>query len=311
MILLTDNTEFAHTCVPQSCEWRDCNVSALAAPAAALAGELFDSADFMISEVPGSRYWDYLFAVDNARYSQYDVLSRLAISACQPPGRTLCCAGSGQQFHGFKNRRWEAHRGNIHLSAFLKPQMEVQGDAAGFIIAAVIAALQTAGSFELESAGPAIKWVNDILIEGDKVGGVLARLQKQGRVTQSAVIGIGLNVEQRPSLKRDAYVPGVAAISDFVRVSNSCRHVNALPLLLDNLGRNLESLQTGQFAGLLDLYRQHSLILGRQVTVFRDTRQVSSEIVARGLVESIGTSLELFIQDHPEPVTNGRLVLEY
>ncbi len=310
MIILTDNAEFAQTCAPQRREWRDCKVSALAAPAAALAGELFDSADIIISEVSGSRCWDYLFAVENAKHSQYDVLSGLAISRCPPPDRTLCCAGAGQQFHGFKNRNWEACRGNIHLSAFLKPQMEVQGDAAGFIIAAAIAALQTAGSFDLGCADPAIKWVNDILIQGDKVGGVLARLQKQGRVTESAVIGIGLNVEQKPSLKRDAYVPGVAAISDFVRVSESCRHVDALPLLMENLGRNLESLQSGEFAGLLDLYRQHSLILGRQVTVYKDTRLASSEIVARGLVESIGSSLELFIKGHPEPVTNGRLVLE-
>ena len=311
MIILTDNIAFAQSCVPLDCEWRNCDVSGLADPVAGLAGELFDSADIMICEVPGSEYWDYLYAVENATHSQYDVLSRLANSACQPPDRTLCCAGSGQQFHGFKNRSWEACRGNIHLSAFLKPQMEVQGDAAGFIIAAVIAALQTAGSFELKGAGPAIKWVNDILIEGDKVGGVLVRLQKQGRVTESAVIGIGLNVEQKPSLKRDAYVPGVAAISDFVRVSENCRHVDALPVLMENLGRNLESLQRGQFAGLLDLYRQHSLILGRRVTVYKDTRQASSEIVARGLVESIGTSLELFIQGHSEPVTNGRLVMEF
>ena len=213
MIILTDNIAFAQTCTPQDREWRDCTVSRLADPVAGLADELFGSEAIMFAEVPGSEYWDYLYAVENAWHSQYDVLSRLAISGCQPPDRTLCCAGSGQQFHGFKNRSWKACRGNIHLSAFLKPQMEIQGDAAGFIIAAVIAALQTAGSFELGGAIPAIKWVNDVLIDGAKVGGVLARLQKQGPVTESAVIGIGLNVEQKPSLKRDAYVPGRLPLS--------------------------------------------------------------------------------------------------
>lgn len=310
MIIFTDNIEFAQTCTPHDCEWRECRVSGFDDSVVSLAGELFGSTAIMFSEVPETEYWDYLYAVENARHSQYDVLSRLAISGCQPPDRTLCCAGSGQQFHGFKNRSWEACRGNIHLSAFVQPQIEVEGDAAGFIVAAVIAALQTAGSFDLDGATPAIKWVNDILIEGDKVGGVLARLQKQGRVTESAVIGIGLNVEQKPSLKRDDYVPGVAAISDFAGTAESCRHVDALPLLLENLGRNLESLKRGRFAPLLDLYRQHSLILGRQVTIFKDAREASSEIVARGLVESIGTSLELFIQGHSDPISNGRLILE-
>ena len=310
MIIITDNIEFAQTCVPNDCAWRDCGISGLDDPVATLAGELFGSASIKSAEVRGSGYWDYLFAVNQARDSQYDVISRLTIAGRQLPDRVLCCAGSGQQFHGFKNRRWEACRGNVHLSAFLKPGMEVEGDAAGFIVAAVIAALQTVGSFDLQGAAPAIKWVNDILVEGAKVGGVLARLQRQGRVTESAIIGIGLNVEQKPALRRDAYVPGVAAIADFVSESASCRHIDALPVLIENLGRNLEILYKGEFARLLDLYRQHSLVLGRQVIVFRDTVEASPGIIARGRVEAIGPSLELTIQGHPGAVSSGRLVLD-
>ena len=309
MILLTDNIAFAQRCIPQSDEWRACRVSALAPPVEALAGELFEPGSIMQTEVACGEYWKHLFAVDCAAQSQYDVLSRLAASGHELPDRTLCCAGSGQQFHGFKNRSWKACRGNIHLSAFVKPGQEIPGGSAGFIIAAAVATLQTVESFELQGAVPAIKWVNDILVEGDKVGGVLARLQRQGRVTESAVVGIGLNVEQRPSLERDPYVPGVAAVSDFVIAPETCRHADAFPRLMEYLGRNLESLCRGEFAGLLDLYRQHSLVLGRQVTIFKDTREASSEMVACGLVESVGPSLELFIESHPEPVTNGRLVL--
>ena len=309
MILFTDDIEFARNCFPGDREWRKCEVKTLEAPLAILAAGLFNAPSIMTAEVPGDGYWNYMFAVDEAGESQYDVLSRLAISGSQLPDGVLCCAGSGQQFHGFKNRQWQACRGNIHLSAFLKPGMEVEGDAAGFIVASVIAALQTVETFALNGAVPAIKWVNDILVDGVKVAGVLARLQKQGPVTESVVIGIGLNVEQKPLVKRDAHVPDVGAISDFAAEPGSCRHVDALPVLVEHLARNIEALGNGKFAGLLDLYRQHSLVLGRRVTILGDTRETSSEIVARGRVEAIGKSLELTIQGHPGPVTNGRLVL--
>ena len=296
-------------CMPHINEWRTCKVSTLAPRVAALAGELFNASDIMCNEAVASEHWDYLFAVDSASCSQYDVLSRLAVSNGQPPDRTLCCAGSGIGFHGFKNRGWQACPGNIHLSAFLKPALEVPGGAAGFIIAAAIAALQTVESFELQGVVPSIKWVNDILVNEAKVGGVLARLQNQGPVTESVVIGIGLNVEQRPPLERDPFVPAVAAVSDFVEATKTCRHADAFPLLIENLGRNLNSLHKGQFAELLGLYRQHSLILGREVIIFKDSRENSSKWLARGLVKSIGPSLELFIEGHPEPVTHGRLIL--
>jgi biotin-(acetyl-CoA carboxylase) ligase len=309
MIILTDNIAFAKRCIPQSGDWQPCKVSALAPPLAVLAGELFNPGSIMQTEVAVSEHWDHLFAVDCADKSQYDVLSRLAASGCELPDRTLCCAGSGQQFHGFKNRNWRACRGNVHLSALLKPAQEVPGAAVGFIVASVIAALQTIESFDLQGATPAIKWVNDILIEGSKVGGVLARLQTQGLVTDSVVVGIGLNVERRPPVERDPYVPDVAALSKFAGDPETCRYPDVFPRLMELLGRNLEILCQGRFTELLDLYRQHSLILDREVTIFEDTRLASSKVIARGVVESIGPCLELSIKGHPDPVTSGRLRL--
>jgi biotin-(acetyl-CoA carboxylase) ligase len=310
MILLTDNIEFAQRCIPRGNNWQHCEVSTLAPPVAVVAGELFNSTSIMQTEVAASEYWEYLFAVDCASKSQYDVLSRLAVSGQELPDRTLCCAGSGDEFHGFKSRSWKACRGNIHLSAYIKPQREIPGAAVGFIIAAVIAALQTVESFDLQGAPTGIKWVNDILVQGAKVGGVLARLQTQGPITESAVVGIGLNVEQRPPVKRDLYVPKVAAMADFAAAPESCRHPDVFPRLMDSLGNHLENLCQGGFTKLLDLYRQNSLVLGHQVTVCEDSRDGASGVIARGLVESIGASLELFIEGQSKPVTKGRLRLD-
>jgi len=310
MIIFCDEIAFAQRCIPQSDDWDSCKVSALPSPVAALANELFDSGSIMRTEIAASEHWNYLFAVDRANNSQYDVLSRLATSGCELPDKTLCCAATGDEFHGFKGRDWKTCRGNIHLSAFVKPAQEIQGAAVGFMIAAVIACLQTVESFELQDAVPAIKWVNDVLVQGAKVGGVLARLQTQGPVTESAVVGIGLNVEKRPPVERNPYAPKVAALSDFTGTPTTFSHADALTRLMEFLGCNLKRLCQGQFYELLDIYRQHSLILGRQVTICEDTHEGDSRVLVRGLVESIGPSLELFIRNYPNPVTKGRLQLE-
>ena len=308
MIILTDNIAFAQRCIPQSDNWKECKINELRPAEATLAGELFKPSSIMKTEVAASEHWDYLFAVECAAHSQFDMLARLAASNVELPDRTLCCAEYGDEFHGFKSRSWEACRGNIHLSALIKPEQKIPGAAAGFIIAAVIATLQTVEAMDL-GAVPGIKWVNDILVRGAKVGGVLARLQTQGSNIESAVVGIGLNVEQKPAVERDPYVPKVAALSDFSSHPDTCRHADAFPRLIDSLGGHLQDLCQGNFNELLDLYRQHSLILGRQVTICEDTRKPGSQVIAQGLVESIGSSLELYIKGQGKPVSKGRLIL--
>ena len=108
MILFTDNIEFAKRCVPQSADWQACRISALAGPVRALAGELFKTESIMRTEISGGGHWEHLFAVDCASQSQYDVLAELAVAGHELPDKTLCCAGTGEQFHGFKSRSWKA-----------------------------------------------------------------------------------------------------------------------------------------------------------------------------------------------------------
>jgi biotin-(acetyl-CoA carboxylase) ligase len=309
MIILTDNIAFAQRCIPKSGNWQECEISKLLSAEATLARELFKTSTIMRTTADASEHWDYLFAVECATQSQFDMLARLALSNVELPDRTLCCAEYGGEFHGFKGRSWEACRGNIHLSALIKPERKIPGAAVGFIIAAVIAALQTAESFDLQDGVPGIKWVNDILVRDAKVGGVLARLQTQGSTIESAVVGIGLNVEQKPAVERDSYVPEVAALSDFSRDPDTCCHADAFPQLIDSLGKHLQGLCQGNFNELLELYRQNSLILGRHVTICEDTRKPGSQVIAQGLVESIGPSLELYIEGQEKPVSKGRLIL--
>jgi BirA family biotin operon repressor/biotin-[acetyl-CoA-carboxylase] ligase len=309
MIILTDSISFAQDCIPHEQGWQECGVFALPPGIQEITRALFETGPVMLAEAPGVEYWDYLFAVGHARHSQYDALAELAVAGLEFPGRVLCCARTGERFHGFKNRDWRACSGNIHLSAAVVPATQIDGGAAGFIAAAVVSALETVDAFDLGDAETGIKWVNDLLVNGAKVGGVLARLQTQGAITKSAVLGIGLNVEQRPSVERDPYVPKVAALADFATAPDRCRHADVFPRLADSLGRNLAVLIDGGFEQMLEAYRQHSLVLNRKVTVLEDKRGANPGVIARGMVEAIGPELELHIGGHASPVTKGRVII--
>ena len=141
-------------------------------------------------------------------------------------------------------------------------------------------------------------------------GGRVARLQTRDQVTESAVVGIGLNVEQSPPVERGAFVPRAAALSDFTPATEACSHPNAFPRLLKYLGLSLEILEKGDYSKLLETYRQHSIILGRRATIFEDHHTKPDGVIARGFVESIGPSLELKIEGLSDPVTKGRLRLD-
>jgi BirA family biotin operon repressor/biotin-[acetyl-CoA-carboxylase] ligase len=310
MIVLTDSIEFAETCISTTGNWRACNIDALEPGVRVLASKLFAGESVMFTEVQGLDHWDCLLAVNKARQSQYDALADIAGSSVELPGGVLCCAAEGARFHGFKGRSWQACRGNIHLSAYVQPDMAVAGGAAGFIVAAVIAALQAAVNVDLQDERPTIKWVNDVLVGGAKVGGVLARLQTQRDTVKGAVVGIGLNVEHKPQVERDPYVPAVAALADFAREPGRCSHGDVFPRLASCLGENISRLYNGEYEALLEIYRQHSLVMDRFVTIREDRRHGPANVIAEGRVKAIGPELELYIEGHSRPVTKGRLVLQ-
>ncbi|GAG00795.1 unnamed protein product, partial [marine sediment metagenome] len=64
----------------------------------------------------------------------------------------------------------------------------------------MVAALAVAQSIEkLTGLEPAIKWPNDVLIDGKKVSGVLIESDVQGDTVNYAIVGIALNVNLDPS----------------------------------------------------------------------------------------------------------------
>ena len=102
---------------------------------------------------------------------------------------TVVVAETQTASRGRMGRRWISDDGNLYFSVLFRPESEALpflSPLAGVAVARAIR--QVAGLY------PTIKWPNDVMIEGQKVAGILAESALSGSRVQHAVVGIGVNV---------------------------------------------------------------------------------------------------------------------
>jgi BirA family biotin operon repressor/biotin-[acetyl-CoA-carboxylase] ligase len=241
--------------------------------------------------------------------SQYDQIIELARGVAGLPDRTACFAGSGLGFHGFKGRSWEALPGNLHLAVHLAPERHVDRFEIAFTVLAALSVVEAVDRIPRLEGKAGIKWVNDVLVDGAKVAGILAYTLTQDTHVSSAVLGIGLNVEATPRVEPTPFVPQVACLRDHLPEGTPSLLGRVLLELLKSLDLNYSTLLDEGVRPLLERYRQRSMIVGKEVTVCSETSDRSVQSVAEGSVTEIGDNLELVLEGRPDAIRSGRLVL--
>jgi BirA family biotin operon repressor/biotin-[acetyl-CoA-carboxylase] ligase len=141
-------------------------------------------------------------------------------------------AGRGR--HG---RTWESPEGNLYCSILLRPTCEPQKYGQYSFMAAL--ALGETVQECLPDAHVTLKWPNDVLVDGKKIGGILLE-SGQGYL----VVGMGLNVHHHPE---NALYPSTC-------LGLSGGGVFDLDVILNTLLRHMtrwcDSLKTKDFAPL-------------------------------------------------------------
>jgi len=117
----------------------------------------------------------------------FDVARQEALGGA--PEGTVVIADEQTAARGRLQRVWLTPRGNIALSVVLYPRMEHLHTLIMAASLAVARCIEVVTNLE-----PEIKWPNDVLIKGKKVGGILIESNvREGRVNY-AILGIGINV---------------------------------------------------------------------------------------------------------------------
>jgi biotin-(acetyl-CoA carboxylase) ligase len=251
--------------------------------------------------------WRHVLVREVAPMSQYDQLIALARDGSPLPHGIACLAGTGSGFHGFRDRPWVTAQGNIHLTAVLTPLRPIPHAGTIFTVLAANAVVDTLDGLPGLRGRAGIKWVNDILVEGAKVGGALAWTQSQGDDITGVIVGIGLNVENTPGVERSPEVPAAGSLRDFVPSPDTLGVGEVVLRLLAALERHYTLLLREGAGPAMDRYRARSAVVGREVMVRDDREQPHRAVLARGRVLAVGDGLELYLEGNPTPLTRGRL----
>ena len=101
-------------------------------------------------------------------------------------------AESQSQGRGRLGRRWESPPfANLYVSILLRPKLS-PAHVAQITLMAAVALAEVVESFVPHK--PAIKWPNDILIDGKKVAGILTEAACSGERVEYVILGIGVNL---------------------------------------------------------------------------------------------------------------------
>ena len=199
-----------------------------------------------------------------------------ALSKPWPQG-TIIAADHQKGGRGRLGRSWQSPPGlNLYFSLVFYPALPVL-NWGGFSLA-VGAALGRALSPFLPSVG--VKWPNDLLVGGKKIGGIL--LETQGG---KLVAGIGINVNQ-PS-----FPPELSANSLCLCTGKKWRRDRLLGLLAPAAFSGLQLWDQGRFLQILDQWRSLDILLGQQVRVRRGTE------ILFGQVQTVDADGRLVIKD--------------
>ncbi len=309
MIVLSDTIDYAAELLPQEAVSRLSSESVPDPAILPLIQSLYEEGVDLLSAPMPDRPWQYLFLSRFASRSQYDQMIELARSEDALPDRILCLARSGNDFHGFKGRGWSAAAGNIHLTVHFTPKRPIERFETAFTILAAVSVIDAIDGVPGLAGRARIKWVNDILIDGAKVAGILAYTQTRETTVSSAVLGIGLNVETAPTVEPTPFVPAVGSVRDFAPDALSATQGLVLDSLLNTLARNYQLLLEEGHTPLLERYRQRAELIGRKIVVCSEDSDSDPSVIAEGRVVAMGEGLELYLENRKEPVTKGRLIL--
>lgn len=134
--------------------------------------------------------------------------STMAEAARQAPdleGPTWIMAREQTEARGRQGRPWSMPKGNLAATLVYRPQATPQEAAKRSFMAAN--ALYEALSYFVNRDQIALKWPNDVLLDGGKVAGILLESSGQGPYIDWLSIGIGVNLANVPRVEGAAFPP--------------------------------------------------------------------------------------------------------
>ena len=186
------------------------------------------------------------------------------------PEGMVFLAESQNKGKGRAGRTWYSpEKSGIYMSVLLKPDLETI-QVPPLTLMAGVATVKAVNEFSRSPA--ALKWPNDILLNGKKLGGILCELSFH-EDRSAVVIGIGINVNTEKS-----QFP-----ADLQEMATSLLQANGEPVdraqlvisLLDNLDREYQTFLKEGTPALAKSWAQHTEMFGKQIRLTHKAKSIT------------------------------------
>lgn len=175
----------------------------------------------------------------------------------------IVVAESQTRGRGRLGRSWESPAFvNLYLSVILRPKLPPV-HAPQVTLMAAVALAETAGFFIARP--PAIKWPNDILVDGKKLAGILTEAACDAHRIEYVILGIGLNLNYRADAMPEALRRRATSIAELTAETISRETV--LARLIQGLDRCYGELEEGGFLALRPRWEARFGLRGKRVRV--------------------------------------------
>ncbi len=180
----------------------------------------------------------------------------------------LVIANSQTSGKGTNNRSFFSPSGGLYLSIKTDIKTENLPFVTAYTAVAVVKSLERAFNVNAQ-----IKWVNDININGKKLGGILAESVIKGSGLSTVVIGIGLNLKEQNFPSFNLNVP----TSIEKELGNLPKKEELIDVLVGEFLALDKSIESKEF---LSIYKERSCLIDKTVQINQNGKLFEGKVVS-------------------------------
>ena len=184
--------------------------------------------------------------------STMDVIHQLAADGAVPG--TAVMAGEQLEGRGSRGRTWHSPVGGLWLSVLFQPPV-----VEGIEVISLRVGLAVAEAIQVRVPKPVqLKWPNDLILEGRKLGGVLCEARWQGDALGWVAVGVGMNVRNSTPAELGSVAVSLSELNPGISLEEVANPILAALRALD--------LGTGRLSPAeLDRFARRDWLRGRTI----------------------------------------------
>jgi BirA family biotin operon repressor/biotin-[acetyl-CoA-carboxylase] ligase len=184
---------------------------------------------------------------------------------------TVVIADRQKSGRGRLKRKWVSPSGGLWFSVLLRPRIPTSSITLLPFVAALAVREGIAKATGLDAH---LKWPNDVMISGKKVGGILLDVSAEAEAVNYAVIGIGINVNVDMTEIRSK-IPDVQEITSLKsELGHEVSRLELIRRVLESLEYFLALLIRKGAYEVISAWKNHSDMLGRRITILQNDKPI-------------------------------------